>query len=322
MSTPSELAAILAAAPGFAGKGDIAPVMQALGLGAGSPVAVGDDCAAIPDGDGWALLACEGMLARFVADSPWFAGWSAVMVNLSDVAAMGGRPVAVVNALWAQGADLAAPVLAGMAAACAAYGVPMVGGHSNLRADAGQLAVAVLGRARALLTSFDARPGDALVAAIDLRGAWHEPWPFWDAATAAPPDRLRGDLALMPQIAEARLATVAKDISQGGLVGTAAMLCEASGVGVRLELDAIPCPPGVDTARWLQAFPSFGYLLGTAPGRVEDLCARFAGRGIAAARIGTLDGSRRLCLARDGDTALVRDLGAAPLIGCGGPGHA
>ena len=53
---------------------------------------LGDDCAAIRDGDGWLLLAAEGMLPSFVADDPWFAGYSAVMVNLSDVSAMGGRP--------------------------------------------------------------------------------------------------------------------------------------------------------------------------------------------------------------------------------------
>ena len=42
---------------------------------------LGDDCAAIPDGDGWLLFAAEGMLPSFIADDPWFAGYSAVMVT-------------------------------------------------------------------------------------------------------------------------------------------------------------------------------------------------------------------------------------------------
>src|SRR5688572_9084973 len=69
-------------------------------------VPVGDDCAAIPDSGGHLLLAAEGMLESFVAADPWFAGYSAVMVNLSDVAAMGGRPLAIVDVLWTPGAEL------------------------------------------------------------------------------------------------------------------------------------------------------------------------------------------------------------------------
>src|ERR1700688_3657917 len=93
---------------------------------------LGDDCAAIRDGESWLLLAAEGMLPTFVADDPWFAGYSAVMVNLSDVSAMGGRPLAIVDVLWAPGLSQAGPIWEGMIAASKAYGVPIVGGHTTL----------------------------------------------------------------------------------------------------------------------------------------------------------------------------------------------
>ena len=35
-------------------------------------------------------MGAEGMLPQFVETDPWFAGWSAVMVNVSDIYAMGG----------------------------------------------------------------------------------------------------------------------------------------------------------------------------------------------------------------------------------------
>lgn len=165
-----DVAATLRASRGLAAKADIGTVAQALGLGGAAAVPVGDDCAAIPDRDGYLLLAIEGFMNEFVAGDPWFAGWCGVMVNLSDIAAMGGRPIAVVDALWADGENKAAPVLDGLKAASQRFGVPIVGGHSNLKTDRGQLSVAVLGRADRLLTSFDARPGEVLVAAIDLRG--------------------------------------------------------------------------------------------------------------------------------------------------------
>ena len=187
---------------GLAAKAEIGAVAERLGLH-GAAVPVGDDCAAIPDGDGWLLFAIEGFINGFVAADPWFAGWCGIMVNLSDIAAMGGRPIAVVDAIWADGEPAAAAILDGMKAASEAYGTPIVGGHSNLRTSQAQLAVAVLGRAGPrLLTSFDARPGDALVAAIDHRGAYREPFDNWQAALQAPGARLRADLALLPEIAE------------------------------------------------------------------------------------------------------------------------
>ncbi len=154
----------------LAAKRDIAETVAALGLSASDAIRVGDDCAAIPDGDGFLLLAIEGFLDGFAAAMPWFAGWCGVMVNLSDIAAMGGRPLAVVDALWSDGTDAARPVLDGLRDAARVYGVPIVGGHTSVRAASRQLAVAVLGRADRLLTSFDARPGYVLVAALDLAG--------------------------------------------------------------------------------------------------------------------------------------------------------
>ena len=78
----------LRASAGIAAKRDIAVATQQLSL-AGRPIAVGDDCAAIADADGFLLLAIEGFMNEFVAGDPWFSGWCGVMVNLSDIAAMG-----------------------------------------------------------------------------------------------------------------------------------------------------------------------------------------------------------------------------------------
>lgn len=322
------LVAALRASRAFAHKRDIAPVVEALARAGTQGSAVqavpnGDDCAALVDGDGYTLLAIEGFINEFVAAEPWFAGWCGVMVNLSDVAAMGGRPLAVVDALWSAGEEAGRPVLQGLADACAAYGVPLVGGHTNARSDRGQLAVSVLGRARRLLSSFDARPGDRLLMAVDLRGRWHDPHPFWDAATGAPPARLRAALDLLPQIAEAGLSRAAKDISNAGVLGTALMLLECSGgLGARLDLDALPHPPGQagDAAsfqRWLLGFPSFGFLLAARDGQAAGIRGLFESQGIACADIGVLDESGVVSVALQGQEARLWDFRSAGFIGCG-----
>jgi AIR synthase-related protein len=310
------LAAKLSTSNGISAKQDIGTIAAKLGL-QGQHVAVGDDCAALPDGDGYLLFAIEGFMNEFVAADPWFAGWCGVMVNISDIVAMGGRPIAVVDAVWANGEAGAAPVLEGMRAASSTFGVPIVGGHTNIRTERGQLSVAILGRAKTLLTSFDARPGDVLVAAIDHRGRYREPFNNWEAATDAPPMRLRGDLELLPEIAEAGLALSAKDISQGGIVGTAIMLAECSRVGIDIDISAIPLPAGVSLERWLATFPSFGYLLAVAPRHVADVVTRFTARRITTAAIGSVTAGSEIALIDGESRAVVRDYAETPLLQLG-----
>ncbi|WP_183904553.1 sll0787 family AIR synthase-like protein [Rhizobium sp. BK212] len=310
------LAAKLSTSGGIAAKQDIGTIAARLGL-QGQQIAVGDDCAALPEGDGHLLFAIEGFMNEFVAADPWFAGWCGVMVNISDVVAMGGRPIAVVDAVWADGEAGATLVLDGMRAASSAFGVPIVGGHTNIRTERGQLSVAILGRAKTLLTSFDARPGDVLVAAIDHRGRYREPFNNWEAATDAAPARLRGDLELLPEIAEAGLALSAKDISQGGIIGTAIMLAECSHVGIDIDVAAIPLPAGVALDRWLVTFPSFGYLLSLAPEHAADVVTRFTARGISASVIGAVVAGAEVALV-DGETrAVVRNHAETPLLQLG-----
>ena len=310
------LAANVRASRGLGAKRDIAGAMRRLGLSGLAAVPVGDDCAALAEEDGYLLFAIEGFINEFVAHDPWFAGWCGVMVNVSDIAAMGGRPLAVVDALWAAGARDAAPILDGLRAAAATFAVPIVGGHTNVRAERAQLSVAILGRAKRLLTSFDAAPGDLLIAAIDLRGRYREPFANWEAATDAPPSRLRGDLEVLPAIAEAGLSKAAKDISQAGLVGTAAMLAECSGVAISIEVDAVPRPAAVPLARWLTSFPSFGYLLTAKPAQAATVLARFAERSLAAAVIGTVSTGRDVAIVRQHRREVIWDLAASPLMGC------
>lgn len=305
---------------GLAHKRDIAAAVAALGIaGPQAAIAAGDDCAAIPDGEGFLLLAIEGFMNEFVAQDPWFAGWCGVMVNASDIYAMGGRPVAVVDAIWGRDPARLQPVLEGMAAASARYRIPIVGGHSNARSAQEQLSVAILGRARRLLTSFDARPGDVLLAAIDLRGAYRACSSNWNAATGADSARLRGDLELLPQLAEEGLCLAAKDISQAGVIGTAMMLLECSGIGATIDLAQVPRPAEVALETWLiSTFPSYGFVLAVAPSQALHVQARFSARGIDCAVIGRCNDTRRLRLrGADGAESDAWDFSVAALTGCG-----
>lgn len=280
------------------------------------PILNGDDTAALPDGTGgYTLLAAEGMRPELIAADPWFAGFCSVMVNLSDVAAMGGRPWAVVDALFV-GSGENERVLEGMLAASELFGVPVVGGHTARVSGPTSLAVAVLGRAQRLISSHAARPGQVVVMAVDLRGSFRLASAF-NAATTASAPQLRSALAVLPELAEAGLVAAGKDISMAGTCGSLAMLLETSGVGAVLDLEAIPTPPEVEPLRWLTAFPSYGYVLSVDENAVASVCARFDAVGVACAAVGKVDDSRQLRLRYQGEEALYLDLGESALTGFG-----
>lgn len=307
----------LARLPGIAAKRDIAGSLDVLGRQPHAQVPNGDDTAVIPLEHGFQLLAIEGFIDRFVARSPWFAGYCGVMVNVSDIHAMGGRPRAIVDALWSADDQVTAALLDGLRQAADVYGIPIVGGHTNRHGATAQLAVAILGHAERLLSSFAARPGQRLLAVTDLRGRYEAPFDYWNASVGAPAARLRGDLALLPALAELGWCAAAKDISQAGPLGTTLMLLECSGLGATLDPHALPRPAGVALSRWLGTFPSYGFILSVDPARVESVMEHFRRRELDIAEFGTTDASGVVRLSDGRERREWWDLRHTPLMGCG-----
>ena len=280
-----------------------------------SLISLGDDCAAIPDGNGYLLLASEGILPAFLEAEPWFAGWCAVMVNVSDIAAMGGRAIAVVDTIWSQSTEITQPIWEGMKAAASAYNMPIVGGHTNCHSPYNALSVAILGRATHLITSFNARPGDILLVAIDFQGEFYHRFPFWNAATTADPVQLQKKLEILPYLSEAGLCDAGKDISMGGIVGTLLMLLETSNCGAVLNLDAIAPPDNIPLEQWLLSFPSYGFLLSVRPEKVASVQACFHEQNLVCSAVGTVEEHHQLVLKLGNESAVFWDLSTRSLMG-------
>jgi AIR synthase-related protein len=282
------------------------------------PVENGDDATAMPIADHeYLLFAAEGIRGELVASDPWFAGYAAVLANVNDIAAMGGRPWAVVDVLF-KGKGDNDRVLEGMAAASEAYGVPVVGGHTTRVDGPSMLAVSIVGRATRLLASSSARPGQVLVAAIDLGGSFRGSGGNFDASTCSTGTALKARLEVLPRLAEASLARAAKDISMAGLCGTVLMMIEAAGCGASIDLARVPAPPNVDSVRWLTAFPSFGFVLALEARDAAAVCARFDAVGVAATVVGELVEPATLEIHSGSERATYWDLRDEPLTGFGG----
>src|ERR1700760_4067445 len=214
--------------------------------------AEGDDAAVLRLDDDRALVLTTDFFTPLV-DDPGDWGRIAAANALSDVYAMGGRPVIALNlTAWPGGTlplSLLADVLRGGAAVAAAAGCLVVGGHT-IDDHEPKYGMAVVGLASPsrLLTIDAARPGDTLVltkaigtgvvATAHKRGA-------------AAPGVLRAAVASMTTLnaaaSEAALAagvTAATDVTGFSLLGHLHRMLRASGAAAVVTAGAVPLLPG------------------------------------------------------------------------------
>jgi putative N-acetyltransferase (TIGR04045 family) len=222
---------------------------------------VGDDGAPVPGSD--LVAACDAIVPAMVERDPEWAGWCSVLVNINDLAAMAARPVGLLDALGAKDAAHAGRVISGLARAAAAYGAPVLGGHTQFGVPAA-LSVTALGRTEHVVPGGGGEPGHAVRLTADLHGGWRPGYRGrqWDSTSHRSSEELR---AMTRSVAAARPAA-AKDVSMAGIVGTLGMLAEASGCAAVLDVAAVPRPGDASMGDWLTCFPGFAMLTTDRPG--------------------------------------------------------
>jgi len=217
--------------------------------GRGVVLGIGDDAAIVRPRRGEDLAVTtdalvEGVHFRFATQSARTIGARALAVNLSDLAAMGARPLGAVLALAAPAAlplRTALDLVRGLVALGRRTACPLVGGNVS-RAGETSLTVTALGavaRGRALLRS-SARPGDRILVTGTLGGA---------ALALARAERGGAGIRVVPEprlgagriLARTRGGGACIDVSDGLLADLGHVL-EASGVGAELDARRLPAP--------------------------------------------------------------------------------
>jgi uncharacterized protein len=300
-----DLVELIRASPGLRSKSAIGLVSEIF-ASADWLSGPGDDGAVVQDAGVSLVVGGEAILPAFVASDPYGAGIAAVLTNVNDLAAMGAWPLAVVDTVTGP-EPIARRLLEGMRWASALYRVPVVGGHLTITDGLAALSAFGLGRTERPLSARSAAPGQALVFAACLDGRMRADFPFFPSFDERG-SLLADDVRLLAEIASRGLAVAAKDVSMAGLVGSLAMLLECNRLGVVLDLDALPVPPGVGLDRWLICFPCYAFLLCVPPERVGECLRAFTDRGLTAALVGTLDGTGQLRIGSDGQVETVFDL--------------
>ncbi len=271
----------------------------------------GDDAAVIDiGGEDYILFAADGIWGRLINASPWWAGYTSVLVNVNDIAAMGGQAVAMVNVLSSDDKNACKEIIRGIRDGIAKFGVPMVGGHLHPDTPYTSLSVAIIGTVKrgCEIRSSTANVGDSIIAAYDMDGKVGPNSPYsFDSTTMKEAEVVRAKYKVMQVLGERKLLTAGKDISNPGLIGTLGMLLETSGKGARVELAKIPAPVDVDFTQWLKIHPATGFIVTASPDNESEVIRLFESAGYAAANIGVIEDTLRFDICNKDKCATVFD---------------
>jgi thiamine-monophosphate kinase len=278
------------------------------------PVGPGDDCAVLTTtGLPWLVttdMLLEGRHFRLADAGPRRVGRKALAVNLSDIAAMAGRPVAAFVSAGlptTQTRELAEELYAGMQELASAFDVAIAGGDTNVWDGGLVLSITLLGEPgpRGPVLRSGARPGDWLLVTGPLGGSiLGKHYEFTP--------RVREALALQEHAPVHAMI----DISDG-LAADVNHLCEESRCGAVLDGEVIPVS---DAARRMNdGRPPLEHALGDGedfelvcavdPADGERLVRTQPVGGVTLTRVGECVAGTGLLLREAGKTRVLPPLG-------------
>jgi hypothetical protein len=272
--------------------------------------AEGEDAAVIECGNTCVLFAADGIMEKLVEADPFLAGYYAVLVNVNDIAAMGGRPLGMVDVLSMNKGAVESELIRGIRAGVEKFNVPIVGGHTHPDCNYSSIDISIIGEVRKedVLLSSTARPGDDIVFVMDLEGRFPESVPYtFDTTTGRSDDLVQAQLEAVAVIAERHIAHSCKDMSNPGHVGTLGMMLESSSAGATVDVTRIPIPDGVDPLTWATAYMGCGFVISCDPAHSQEIIDLFGQVGCAGSVVGKVDDTKVLKLTDGKDMAVLFD---------------
>jgi selenide, water dikinase len=200
-----------------------------------------------------------------IVDDPRFFGRAAAANSLSDVYAMGGRPITAMNVVCFPirklGLDILRNILEGGLEILSEAGVALVGGHS-VEDDEPKYGLSVTGLVHPdkIMTNSGLRPGDKLILtkaigtgiiATAVKGGL--------ASAASVEDMVRSMCSLNKKASEVAVSFGAKactDVTGFGLAGHLVEMARASHCRVRIQSDAVPVLHGALEAASMGLVPA------------------------------------------------------------------
>lgn len=302
-------------------KSAIGPLVQSFNEGNENSnvlASFGEDAAVIDNGNDLLLMAADGIWSKLMVSDPRWSGYCAVLVNIHDIAAMGGKPIAMVDVFSVSDKSTLELVSKGMSEAMRKFNVPIVGGHLHPDTQYNSLDIAIIGTVKrgCVIYSSTAEVGDDIIMAVDLDGRVHPSSELnWDSTSHKDPETLQKQIDSMRVLGESHLINSGKDISNPGLIGTIGMLLEVSGKGAVIDVEKVPMPEGLNMNHWLTIYPGMGFFVTARPENSEEVISIFENHKLSSARIGWITENSKLSITDGSEAVEVFDLNDSRITG-------
>lgn len=274
-----------------------------------------DDAGLLQIGNFKIVITTDGIVESIVKENPWIAGYYSVITNVNDIFAKGGKPKGYFNIISSGSSEVRREIAKGIKFGLEKYRLKLLKGHTHPDTTFHTVDAGVIGITEKFLSSGSARSGDEIIATFDLDGRFkRRNWVrTYDSIFHKSPSQIMKRLNAMVIVAQKSLANASRDISGPGIIGTVAMLCEASNVGAEIDLKNIPRPSKIRLRDWLMTYPSTGFVLTSAK---PDLCIKiFEKHGMHAARIGRITRNKIVQLKYGNESAVFIDLNRESVFG-------
>ena len=315
--------------PAIKAKKNTEPILKELEIkGFKSPHVIlfkGEDCASIEldtESDYEIVFHADSITEKFIEVNPYMAGYSLVMVNVNDIYATAGTPLAMVLILAYENNQkkIGDELVRGIIDGSKKFRVPIVGGHTHPNDTRNIASAGIIGKVKReyRISSSGARAGDTVITAIDTKGQVGQRYTFgWDCTSMKTSEEVLRHRQAICEIGKAGFATACKDISNAGLLGTLGMLFEASKVGAVIDLKQVEesKPEPVPLSHWVRIFISTGFILTIKPQHISVAIELLESHDLTTAVIGEIDETKEYKITYNSETIVFFDFNKESILG-------
>ena len=232
---------------------------------------IGEDSASITFDDKLILMTTDRIKTEYIENFPHGAGFSAILVGVDDIYCCGGVPLASSLIISYKERSHLEQIIEGAIEGSNKFKVPIVRGHTSPNRKYYELSSTMIGEIKKedYISAQGAKPEDAIMLAIDTQGKIASANQlYFDTVTFKSSEDVLYKRKSMNEVAQTHLVHSAKDVANGGIIGSILQLCKYSGVGADISIDQIPIPPTLidkkyEMETFLKMYLTTSYILTT-----------------------------------------------------------
>ena len=263
---------------------------------------IGEDSASIHFGEKLVLMTTDRIRTEYIEHFPQGAGFSSILVGVDDIYCCGGTPLAASLIISFKEKDHLDMIIRGAIEGSNKFHVPIVRGHTSISRKNYELSSTMIGeiQKKDYISAQNAKAKDVIILTIDEKGKVAESNKlYWDTVTFKTSEEVLFKRASMNEIARVHLAHSAKDIANGGIIGSILQLCKYSKVGADISINNIKVPSilldkNYDIETFLKMYLTTSYVLTTPKENSAELIAIFRKHKMSAFVIGEVIKDRYL----------------------------